>query len=314
MRTDKSDITRLDYRPTGVDLDIEIFPVSELRQRATHEELHASHRYEFHLLICVTQGAPTQLVDFHPIACAPGSVVIIRPGQLHDFGRDRDWEGWMLLFRSEFLRASIDGHPDDYMLEIERLPVHLLLDVPALRTVTQSIVRMRADTRSNTRLDTVQALLKHELCVLLLRLILLRHEPDRRTATPGKAQQRFAKFRELVERKHASWHQVADYAAALGCTERSLTRAALDVDGRTAKQVIAIRIALEAKRLLAHTNLSIHQIADALAKAVGAWGSMAEYLLETVIHLEGLGIHDPRLWQMQSLVAERIEAIYEAGR
>ena len=62
------------------------------------------------------------------------------------------------------------------------------------------------------------------------------------------------------------------------------------------------------------SGLSIHQTADALAKAVGAWGSMAEYLLETVIHLEGLGIHDPRLWQMQSLVAERIEAIYEAGR
>ncbi len=264
MRGDKSEITRLDYRPPGVDLDIEIFQVSELRQRATHEELRASHRYEFHLIICVTQGTPIQFVDFHPVACAPGSVVVIRPGQLHDFGRDTDWEGWMLLFRSEFLRASIDGHPNDYMLEIERLPVHLLLGVPALRTVTQSIVRMRADTRSIARLDTVQALLKHELCALLLRLILLRHEPDRRTVPPGKAQQRFAKFRELVERKHASWHQVADYAAALGCTERSLTRAALDVDGRTAKQVIAIRLALEAKRLLAHTDLSIHQIAGEL--------------------------------------------------
>ena len=51
-----------------------------------------------------------------------------------------------------------------------------------------------------------------------------------------------------------------------------------------------------------------------MAKAVGAWGSMAEYLLETVQHLEQIGIHDPQLWRMQSLVAERIEAAYQAGR
>lgn len=56
------------------------------------------------------------------------------------------------------------------------------------------------------------------------------------------------------------------------------------------------------------SGLSSEQVADALAKAVGTWGSMAEYLLETVRHLEEIGIHDPQLWRMQSLVAERIEA------
>lgn len=59
-------------------------------------------------------------------------------------------------------------------------------------------------------------------------------------------------------------------------------------------------------------GLSTEQVADALAKAVGAWGSMAEYLLETVRHLEQIGIHDPKLWQMKSQVAERIEAAFDA--
>lgn len=39
---------------------------------------------------------------------------------------------------------------------------------------------------------------------------------------------------------------------------------------------------------------------------------MAEYLLETVRHLEQIGIHDPKLWQMKSQVAERIEAAFDA--
>lgn len=58
------------------------------------------------------------------------------------------------------------------------------------------------------------------------------------------------------------------------------------------------------------SGLSPEQVADALAKAVGAWGSMAEYLMETVQHLEQMGIHDPHLWQMQSMVAERIDATF----
>ncbi|MEP4562504.1 MAG: gamma-glutamylcyclotransferase [Nitratireductor sp.] len=55
-------------------------------------------------------------------------------------------------------------------------------------------------------------------------------------------------------------------------------------------------------------GLSETEIADRLAVAVGFWGSMAEYLLNTVEHLERLGLHDRHLWRMQDLVAERIAA------
>ena len=35
---------------------------------------------------------------------------------------------------------------------------------------------------------------------------------------------------------------------------------------------------------------------------------LAEYLLETVTHLEQLGIRDHRLWRLQRLVAARLAA------
>jgi cation transport protein ChaC len=62
------------------------------------------------------------------------------------------------------------------------------------------------------------------------------------------------------------------------------------------------------------SGLSVERIAEVLAKAVGSRGSMAEYLYATVRHLEDMGIHDPHLWRLQSLVAEQIEAAYEADR
>lgn len=49
-------------------------------------------------------------------------------------------------------------------------------------------------------------------------------------------------------------------------------------------------------------------VADALARACGHVGSCAEYLMETVTHLEELGIRDTRLWRLQRMVAERIAA------
>jgi cation transport protein ChaC len=47
-------------------------------------------------------------------------------------------------------------------------------------------------------------------------------------------------------------------------------------------------------------------VADALAQACGHVGSCAEYLMETVAHLEELGIRDQRLWRLQHMVADRI--------
>ena len=62
------------------------------------------------------------------------------------------------------------------------------------------------------------------------------------------------------------------------------------------------------------SGLSEPEIAVALARAVGSRGSMAEYLFNTVTHLEGLGIHDPHLWRLQELVAAQIEGEFGPSR
>jgi cation transport protein ChaC len=53
-------------------------------------------------------------------------------------------------------------------------------------------------------------------------------------------------------------------------------------------------------------RMSLEAVADILAQACGHWGTGAEYLLNTVTHLEAKGIRDRNLWQLQHLVAERI--------
>ena len=54
---------------------------------------------------------------------------------------------------------------------------------------------------------------------------------------------------------------------------------------------------------------SPEEVAHGLARACGHWGSGAEYLYNTVRHLEEMGIHDPGLWDLQDRVAAEIERL-----
>ncbi|MEO8243194.1 MAG: gamma-glutamylcyclotransferase [bacterium] len=61
-------------------------------------------------------------------------------------------------------------------------------------------------------------------------------------------------------------------------------------------------------------RLAPEAVADVLSKACGHVGSGAEYLFNTVSHLEAKGIHDSALWRLQRLVAQRIEAAPPAAQ
>ncbi|GHA26066.1 gamma-glutamylcyclotransferase [Devosia pacifica] len=58
------------------------------------------------------------------------------------------------------------------------------------------------------------------------------------------------------------------------------------------------------------SGLTPHRVAEVLATASGTRGSMAEYLYETVSHLEQMGLHDTHLWELQDLVADHIETMH----
>ena len=60
--------------------------------------------------------------------------------------------------------------------------------------------------------------------------------------------------------------------------------------------------------------LSVEEQARRLARAAGAAGTGAEYLLRTVHGLAEHGIHDPYIWRLQQLVADEIEAIDHPAR
>lgn len=264
-RKGNKEIQRLDYQPdASYSLNVEVFSMADLRQRAK-EQVRMTHRYEFHTLVCVTQGQCTQVVDFKSIACEPGSLLVLRAGQAHNYGQSGDWSGWNVLFRPEFvLPASTTSRDLKFALDLGGLPEHMLLSGEELQKVTGLIEQMRVDTLIDAPKEDVHALLCHQLHALLTRLSILQGKRQAKGPAVSPASQRFKRFQQLVEEHFPQWHQVADYAGHLGCTEKSLARAVTASMGITAKAFIAARIVLEAKRLLAHTDLAVAAIGDRL--------------------------------------------------
>jgi AraC-like DNA-binding protein len=114
----------------------------------------------------------------------------------------------------------------------------------------------------DAHLETLRLLLD----VLLLRLV---HSPGRPpdAAAVARTDDTFRRFDAAVERGFTRQHRVGDYASALGYSVRTLTRAAQAATGSTAKQYIDARLLLEARRLLAYSELTSAEVARRLGFA-----------------------------------------------
>lgn len=241
-----------------------------LKERVPSEDLRRAHRLEFHQLICITRGSCCHVIDFTPIHCRPGSILVHQPSQTEQYDVSSHWDGWLVLFRPEFLFMPAAGASAGTLSELNlvgllaALPQHLELPEPEFHLVRTVLSQMHADSQLDAPKQEVHSLLRHQLCALLIRLSMAqRHEHGLRPTAPAELH-RFRRFQQLVEQHFRSWQKVSLYASALGYSEKTLGRATISVTGLSAKTFIASRVTLEAKRMLVHTSLPIAAIGDDL--------------------------------------------------
>ncbi|MEU4477662.1 AraC family transcriptional regulator [Micromonospora sp. NPDC023966] len=201
------------------------------------------------LLILVTHGHGSAELDFRALPCRPGTLLRARPGQvLRCLGPQLD--ATVVRWGPETLRG-LDVDPD-------AVPAYRQLAGEDEDAVISEVTQLAVDAERHAGIPAAAALLRHQLAVLLLRLSLL-PGADERTA-PRAEMETFRRLCRDVERGYRHTRRVEDYAAQLGCSVRTLTRACLAVTGRSAKQVIDERVALQASRLLAATDEPIARI------------------------------------------------------
>jgi len=202
---------------------------------------------ERELLILTTRGHGDAELDFHLLPCRPGTLLRVRAGQvLRCVGTQFDATvvGWT----AEALHGlAVDPDAPQAWRQLAGEDEDAVIN---------EVSQLAVDCQRHGGAPAGRALLRHQLAVLLLRLTLpglarSGHRPEVET---------FQRFGREVEHGYQLTRRVEDYAAALGCSVRTLTRACLAVTGRSAKQVIDERVALQAARLLAASDEPIAQI------------------------------------------------------
>ncbi|RRO18438.1 AraC family transcriptional regulator [Saccharopolyspora rhizosphaerae] len=224
---------------------MDVIDFAELRARAQRRgiDLAGPQRPDFHHLIHVHADAEalSHVVDFTEHVVPSGGWLWVRPGQVHQYGELTRSRGTIVIWRPGFV--TVDPAPPDTPVlpgaaareAVDLALRHLLSDYADLGSMT-----LEAHNRALRRL----------LDVLLLRLAHAGEVPPVRNPADGP----FERFRAAVERDFTRTRRVADYAAELGYSTRTLTRATSSATGRSAKSYLDARIVLEARRLLVHTD------------------------------------------------------------
>ncbi|WP_329333670.1 AraC family transcriptional regulator [Streptomyces sp. NBC_00663] len=212
-------------------------------------------RATFHYLIAVTEGELRHDVDHVTRTVTPGQWLWVRPGHAQCWHPPGTARGPFILFEPDVLRPDIARLLAP--LTAHEAPAVLSPHPDDTAWLHQTALQLLDEHRALGRrpLDIHHALRRSLLESLLLRLA---NSPGIApavtaetavTAGTGRAD-RYGRFLDALELHFRELHQAADYAELLGCSVRTLSRAARDATGKGVRELIDERRLLEARRLL----------------------------------------------------------------
>ncbi|QUQ63493.1 AraC family transcriptional regulator [Kutzneria sp. CA-103260] len=236
-------------------LGVELVDYSLLSSRLPPETLAAVHRTDFHQLFLFRAGEASTMVDFADLHCPAGTLLSVCPGRVLRLPRavTADVDAVAVLFtvsfppRLERVRTLLSPFG----------PVTWSVPAEEWGGIDRAVSELQVEySRAAAENSTVSTdLVRQLLGALLLRVARLPVAIDH--ADDGhRSDETFQSFRRELEKDFATTRNAAVYAGRIGYSLRSLNRACQAATGRSAKALIDARVALEAKRMLAHTTLS----------------------------------------------------------
>lgn len=252
------------HNPRLTKVGVEVMSLRELRDRAG-AALGTPERVDFHLLLLVEAGSSTHMVDFVEHELQVGTVLLVRPGQVHRWSMRPELEGHLVLVSGEALAPSVMREQIDMkLLALGEWPPTFQPIPNRFAQALAGAIRLRGDIAHFTGTEVEAAIIWHELLAMLLRLA---RESAEQVADAASSRDVVRVHRLFAQAIEAHFHErlsVLDYARRLGYSESTLSRACVSAVGHTAKHVLDLRIVLEAKRLLVHSDASVAQISHRL--------------------------------------------------
>lgn len=247
-------------------IGVEVLSFSDLTRKVPYERLIIPERVELYLLLIVTSGTLCHTLDFVDYTLPTGSLVVVRPGQVQQWHPTTEAEAQIVLVDPTALPfdAAVSHTREQELLTLFDWQPHTRLSADLQTTLAQVIDRLDSDIAGFSGGELEISLIRHELLALLFRLACFQYELAKTQAKRTAGYENYKLFVELLEQHYRHEHALQFYAKRLGYSSSTLSRSCLEIEGYSAKVVIDHRIALEGKRMLAHSAASVAEIAHYL--------------------------------------------------
>lgn len=244
-------------------LGVELMTIDELSNKLPKMRLSKPERIDFFMLLLVTSGQGLHTVDFiqHPISS--NTFIFVRPGQVQQWLLDSRYSGLVLLIQPDAI-PSISNQQNSQFLSLLDWQVFSKLPSSVSSELLTAFSQLRIDIDTFNQSEDDIFLIRHHVFVMLLRIGRWQRELLATRGLPEQQIKIYHLFLKELEKHYSQQHHLAFYIERLGYSASTIRRACLAAEGRNAKLVIDRRIALEAKRLLVHSMLSIATIAHQL--------------------------------------------------
>ncbi|MFE6747003.1 helix-turn-helix domain-containing protein [Kitasatospora purpeofusca] len=211
------------------------------------------HRHSFFEIVYVTGGRGAHVLDLVQRPLQPPQLCVIAPGQVHHWVDADDLTGQVVLFNEDFLLTN----PQDLAA------LRVLAGRPAVRLGDQAgpIAALLADMEAEYRARPAgyPGVLRASLHILVVRA-LRACAPVGPGVLPGRTGDLAAAFTRLIADPGGVQRSVASCAQELGVSPGHLQATVKQATGRTPGRLIRQQQTLEAKRLLACTELTVRQV------------------------------------------------------
>lgn len=221
------------------------------------------HKHSFYEILWVDAGLSRQTIDFYEYELKPQSLFFISPGQVHEFEEWQPLSGGTILFTEDFFRLQQANHNQLFeftFLDNVYSNPNLQLSAEAYQEVRHTIELLISEKQ---RADCQQGILQSLLHILLLQIQRYSSLQDQHPI-PSRYLLVFKQFRRMVEKEMGKGLTAREYADILHVSQHHLNRIVKEVSGKTATDLIRGQAMLEAKRMLAFSDMTVNEIAESL--------------------------------------------------
>jgi AraC-like DNA-binding protein len=262
MNSDNDEIQQRHFENKLLDsIGLEVITMDKLRNKLSKSELSRPERIDFYILMYVIAGTGVHTVDFVTYNLEKGTLVVVRPGQLQQWQEDGDYSAILLLVEPTALPYwdELSSIREKGILSLLDWETHSVLPADLSASVAGGLQQLDNDLNDFDGSELEISLIRHELFAILLRIA----RWQKSMLKSGEVHQlvTYRLFLHELEDSFRKAHSLKYYAKRLGYSPATISRACLAAEGRSAKIVIDRRIALEGKRMLFHSTLSVTEIA-----------------------------------------------------